>query len=298
MRSQGRSKVSADSLRRCQATPALPTAQSRVVTVPLLQKLHGKVAIITGGASGIGAFTARHFADHGALAVVIADVQDAKGKALAASIGSHRCTYVYCDVTDEDQVKSLVDSTVAQYGQLDVMYSNAGINGASAQMVLELDLSEYDKVMAVNARGMAACVKHAARAMVEKGVKGSIVCTASFVADCGTESLTDYTMSKHAVLGLVRSASVQLAPRCVRVNCVSPGMVATPLACNILKISAEELGETMTAVYAERDEPLTAKHVADAGVFLASEDSAFVTGHNLVVDGGLGTKSIAVLKQL
>ncbi|PRQ21378.1 putative oxidoreductase [Rosa chinensis] len=266
------------------------------IPVPL-QKLHGKVAIVTGAASGIGAVTARHFADHGALAVVIADVQDSKGRQVAASIGSHRCTYVHCDVTNEDQVKSLVEFTVKHYGSLDVMYSNAGITSTSAQTVLELDLSGYDRVMAVNARGMAACVKHAAGAMVEKGVKGSIVCTASFVADCGTESLTDYTMSKHAVLGLVRSASVQLAPRGVRVNCVSPGMVATPLMCDILKISAEELRETMAAVYLGRDEPLTEKHVADAVVFLACEDSAFVTGHNLVVDGGLGTKSIAVLKQ-
>ncbi|PRQ21371.1 putative oxidoreductase [Rosa chinensis] len=261
-----------------------------------LQKLHGKVAIVTGAASGIGAVTARHFADHGALAVVIADVQDAKGREVAASIGSHRCTYVHCDVTDKDQVKSLVEFTVKHYGSLDVMYSNAGIPSASAQTVLELDLSGYDRVMEVNARGMAACVKHAARAMLEKGVKGSIVCTASFLADCGSESVTDYTMSKHAVLGLVRSASLQLAPLGVRVNCVSPSFVGTPMVAETFKIGAEELKEMMAAVYIGRDGPLMEKHVADAVVFLASEDSAFVTGHNLVVDGGLGIKSLSLLK--
>ncbi|KAK9930394.1 hypothetical protein M0R45_027433 [Rubus argutus] len=111
--------------------------------------------------------------------------QDAKGREVAASIGSDRCTYIHCDVTDEEQVKSLVDSTVQLYGRLDVMYSNEGIGAASEQTVLELDLSKFDKVM------------------VEKGVRGSIVCTASFVAECGTDGKTDYTMLNHAVLGLV-----------------------------------------------------------------------------------------------
>ncbi|KAL6184685.1 hypothetical protein ACLB2K_046085 [Fragaria x ananassa] len=265
-------------------------------TMPVtLAKLHGKVAIVTGAARGIGAFTARHFADHGARVVVIADVQDSKGKEVAASIGSHRCTYVHCDVTDEDQVKSLVDSTVEQYGQLDVMFSNAGIMSASVQTVLELDLSWYDKVMAVNARGNAACVKHAARAMVGKGVRGSIVCTASFVAECGSESATDYTMSKHAVLGLVRSASVQLAARGVRVNCVSPGLVGTPLVTETFKIGEEELKEKLAAVYTGSEGPMMEKHVADAVVFLASQESAFVTGQNLVVEGGFGSKSLSTI---
>lgn len=255
-------------------------------TILPLKKLHGKVAIVTGAASGIGEVTARHFADHGARAVVIADVQDAKGREVAASIGSDRCTYIHCDVTDEEQVKSLVYSTVQLYGRLDVMFSNAGIGAASEQTVLELDLSGFDKVMAVNARGMAACVKYAARAMVEKGVRGSIVCMASFLAQCGTDGQTDYTMSKHAVLGLMRSASVQLAARGVRVNCVSPALVATPLASKSMKVGAEELRAIMAAVYPGSNGPLTEKHVADAVVFLASEDSEFISGHNLVVDGG------------
>ncbi|KAK9938217.1 hypothetical protein M0R45_014970 [Rubus argutus] len=261
-----------------------------------MKKLHGKVAIVTGAASGIGEVTARHFADHGALAVVIADVQDVKGREVAASIGSDRCTYIHCDVTDEEQVKSLVDSTVQLYGRLDVMFSNAGIGSASGQTVLELDLSGFDKVMAVNARGMAACVKYAARAMVEKGVRGSIVCTASFLAQFGTEGQTDYTMSKHAVLGLVRCASMQLSTRGVRVNCVSPGLVATPLVSKSLKVGAEELRAMMEAVYPGSTGPLTEKHVADAVVFLASEDSEFISGHNLVVDGGRGMNVIAPLK--
>nr|XP_011464615.1 PREDICTED: short-chain dehydrogenase reductase 3b-like [Fragaria vesca subsp. vesca] len=137
--------------------------------------------------------------------------------------------------------------------------------------------------MAVNVRRMAA------RAMVGKGVKGSIVCTPSVVAESGSKVNTDYSMSKHAVLGLVRSASMQLAARGVRVNCVSPGMVGTQTVAETFKIGAEEMKEMLAAVYKGRDGPLMEKHVADAVAFLASEDSAFVTGHNLVVDGGVGT---------
>ncbi|KAL6179985.1 hypothetical protein ACLB2K_046655 [Fragaria x ananassa] len=132
--------------------------------------------------------------------------------------------------------------------------------------------------------------------MVGKGVRGSIVCTASIVAECGGESATDYTMSKHAVLGLVRSSSMQLAARGVRVNCVSPGLVGTPLVTENFKMGEEELKEMLAAVYTGSEGPLMEKHVADAVVFLASEESAFVTGHNLVVEGGFGTRSLSVLK--
>lgn len=189
---------------------------------PGKKKLDGKVAIVTGGASGIGEVTARHFADHGALAVVIADIQDEKGKNVAASIGLNRCTFIRCDVTDEPQVKSLVESTVQIYGHLDIMFSNAGIFSTCDQDILEFDLWAADRLFAINVRGMAAVVKHAARAMVEGGVKGSIVCTASVGATMGNPQFIDYVMSKHAVLGLMRSASIQLGAYGIRVNCVSP----------------------------------------------------------------------------
>ena len=132
-----------------------------------MNKLQGKVAIIT-GASGTGEATAHQFATHGARAIVIADVQGEKGQRVAASIGSNICTYIYCDVSDEEQVKNLVDSTVKAHRSLDIIFSNAGIGRATLtcdQTMLDMDLSTYDKLMAVNARGMAACVKHAAKAM-------------------------------------------------------------------------------------------------------------------------------------
>ncbi|KAJ7945964.1 Short-chain dehydrogenase/reductase [Quillaja saponaria] len=250
------------------------------------KKLQGKVAVISGGASGIGEATARLFADHGARVVVIADIQDELGHQVAASIGIQRCTYMHCDVADELQVKALVESTVQNYGQLDIMFSNAGILSPSDQTVLDLDFSEFDRLISINLRGMVACVKHAAQVMLEKRVRGSIVCTASVAASHGGRKGTDYTMSKHAVVGLMRSASVQLAEHGIRVNCVSPNALATPLTCHAHGMSVEELEKLYSHYSRLKGVTLNKKHVADAVLFLACNDSEFVTGHDLVVDGG------------
>jgi NAD(P)-dependent dehydrogenase (short-subunit alcohol dehydrogenase family) len=246
-------------------------------------KLQGKVAIITGGASGIGVATARLFAQHGARMVVIADIQDQLGHQVAESIGIDKCSYVLCDVADEDQVKNMVESTVQKHGQLDIMFSNAGILSGSDQTVLELDFSEFDKLFATNVRGMALCVKHAARVMVEKRVRGSIICTGSVAASHGGKRLTDYCMSKHAVLGLVRSASVQLGVHGIRVNCVSPNGVATPLTSKASGKSIDELEKKYEANARLKGIALNVKHVADAVLFLTCNE--FVSGHDLLVDG-------------
>lgn len=248
------------------------------------KKLEGKVAIITGGAGGIGEATARQFINHSARAVIIADVQDQKGQQLAKSIHPDRCIYAHCDVSDEEQIKSLIETTVETYGQLDIMFSNAGLICAD-QTILDLDFSKFDNIFSVNVRGMAACVKHAARAMVEKNVKGSIICTASAVGRVGTEQFTDYTMSKHAVVGLMRCASKQLGACGIRVNSVSPWVVGTPMLSGLLGVGSEEVEKTFEKSY-YLDGVLKAKHVADAVSFLASDESEFVTGHDLVVDGG------------
>jgi NAD(P)-dependent dehydrogenase (short-subunit alcohol dehydrogenase family) len=249
-------------------------------------KLAGKVAIITGGASGIGEATARLFAEHGALIVVIADIQDELGHQVATSIGQHKCSYMHCDVTDEEQVKSLVEWTVKNFGRLDIMFSNAGILGSSDQTILNLDLSGFDRLFAINARGMATCVKHAARVMVEHRLRGSIVCTASVAASNGGRRRTDYHMSKHAVLGLVRSASMQLGVHGIRVNCVSPYGVVTPMTLHEHRKGVEELENMYETNMSLKGAALTAKHVADAVLFLACNDSEMVTGHDLLVDGG------------
>lgn len=259
---------------------------SNTTTKSPKNKLEGKVAIVTGGASGIGEATARLFADHGAAMVVIADIQDELGRQVAESIGACRCTYSRCDVTDEEEVKSTVESTVRNYGQLDIMFCNAGIGSRSEQTVLDLDLSEFDRLMAINARGVAVCVKQAARAMVERRVRGSIVCTASVAATLGVKKWTDYCVSKHALLGLVRSASLQLGEHGIRVNCVSPSGVATPLSCAANGMEAAELEKLYEKFSSLKGVVLKTRHVADAVLFLACEESEFVTGHNLEVHGG------------
>ena len=205
----------------------MPVIAKFAMTDSSNKKLQGKVAIITGGASGIGEATAHLFAQHGARMVVIADIQDQLGHQVAISIGIDKCQYVHCDVSDEDQVKNMVESTVQKHGQLDIMFSNAGTASSSDQTILELDISGFDKVIKLNARGMALCVKHAARVMVERRVRGSIICTGSVAASNGGYKGTDYCMSKHAVLGLVRSATLQLGEYGIRVNGVSPNALAT-----------------------------------------------------------------------
>ncbi|CAN1266047.1 (+)-cis,trans-nepetalactol synthase NEPS2 [Linum perenne] len=240
-----------------------------------MNKLQGKVAIITGGASGIGEETARLFADHGAKMDLAQNV--------AASIGPNKCTYKRCDVTSEDQVKSLVDYTVNTFGHLDVMFSNAGvITTTCPQSVIDLDLAAMDATFAVNVKGNAACVKHAARVMVAVA-GGSIVCTASVAGSIGGRRMTDYFMSKHAVVGLVRSASLQLGEHGIMVNCVSPYVVSTPMAS---EMTAESVESSFAANMCLKGAALRARNVADAVLFLACGDSDLITGLDLVVDGG------------
>ncbi|KAF9587405.1 hypothetical protein IFM89_002045 [Coptis chinensis] len=211
------------------------------------KRLEGKVAIITGGASGIGEATARLFANEGAHMVVIADIQDQIGQSVASSIGLHRCAYMHCDVSDEGQVEFMVDSTVQSYGRLDIMFSNAGMVNHN-QTILDFDLALMGRLFAVNVCGMAECVKHAARAMVEGGVRsGSIVCTASVAACMGSEDRHDYTMSKHGVLGLVRSASCELGKYGIRVNCVSPGAVGTPMVLDAFGMDQESVEKAFSS---------------------------------------------------
>ncbi|KAI3985987.1 hypothetical protein MKX01_039069 [Papaver californicum] len=247
------------------------------------KKLEGKVVIITGGANGIGEATTRLFPHHNPRMIVIADIQDKLGQDVVTSVVSQICSYIHCDVTDELQVKSMVDSTVKRYGRLDIMFSNTGIVNFNQQTILDLDLSAYDHLMAINTRGMLACVKHSMRAMVDGGSKGSIVCTTSIAASLALGGYVDYKMSKHAVLGLMRSAcrnynrnTVQLDKYGVRLNFVSLSALRTPMTCKAY------------GTYVEGGDGLALKenHVGNAVLFLASNDSAFITGHDLVVDGG------------
>lgn len=259
------------------------------------QRLAGKVAVITGGASGIGKATAAEFVRNGAR-VVIADVQDDLGHALAAELGPDAACYKRCDVGDEAQVAAAVDLAVARHGQLDVMFNNAGTTGSVGRPPLSaVDLANFDRVIATNARGALAGLKHAARVMVPRR-HGSIICTASVTGVVGGMATPAYEASKAAILGLVRSVAAEMARSGIRVNAVSPGTIMTPMALKTLGSwfpgrSDEEVRQMVEVDMDGR--VLEVEDVARAAVYLASDDAKYVNGHNLVVDGGFTVSTSA-----
>ncbi|XP_077218660.1 short-chain dehydrogenase reductase 3b-like [Tasmannia lanceolata] len=237
-------------------------------------RLEGKVAIITGAASGIGEAAARLFAENGAL-VVIADIQDELGAQVVASIGPQKSCYRHCDVRDEKQVQETVDYALETYGSLDILFSNAGIIGPLGG-ILDLDMGEFDKTMAVNMRGAVIAIKHAGRAMV------ATASVTGCVAGAGPHS---YTISKHALVGLVRTASCEFGKHGIRVNCISPFALATPMG-DSANMEKSEVEAMCCAASNLKGIVLRPTHLAEAALFLASDESAFISGHNLTVDGG------------
>ncbi|RCV30974.1 hypothetical protein SEVIR_6G144100v4 [Setaria viridis] len=264
------------------------------------QRLAGKVAVITGGASGIGKATATEFVKNGAK-VVIADVQDDLGHAVAAELGPDAACYTRCDVTDEAQVAAAVDLAVARHGQLDVMFNNAGIGGNPVPPPLgATDLADFDQVMATNARGVLAGIKHAARVMVPRR-SGSIICTSSVAGVVGLGSMGNlaYSTSKAAVLGMVRTVAAEMARSGVRVNAISPGAIPTPLALKTFAVwfpgkSAEEVRRIIEEEVNLMDGVvLEEEDIARAALYLASDEAKYVSGHNLIVDGGFAVTGSA-----
>ncbi|KAK9755867.1 hypothetical protein RND81_01G056300 [Saponaria officinalis] len=245
-----------------------------------MHRLEGKVAIITGGASGIGEYTAKLFTQHGAK-VMIADIQDDLGQTLAQQLGP-TSTFIHCDVTNEAHVQNAVAQTMARFGKLDIMYNNAGIVDPLKSNITDYSLSEFEKVIRVNLIGPLLGTKHAARVMIP-AQKGSIITTASTSSILGGGAPYGYTSSKHGVVGLMKTAAVELGQYGVRVNCVSPHLISTPLAKDFLKIEEEEFSKFYSNM---KGKQCKVDDIANGALFLASDDAKFISGHNLIVDGG------------
>lgn len=253
-------------------------------------RLSGKVAIITGGASGMGAATVRRFVSEGAQ-VVIADLQQAPGEALAASLGS---AAVFCrtDVGREAEVRAMIDLAVQRFGGLDILFNNAGFGGVAGP----IDQTDMGEAYAITVAGLLTGpilgIKHAVAPMRARG-GGSIISTASVAGLRGGMGPHVYSAIKAAVLGLTRSVAVELSIDHIRVNAICPGGIVTPIFLGGRKLKAGanvSLEETLRPAFAQMQpipragEPLD---IANAALFLASDESSFITGQELVVDGGL-----------
>lgn len=247
-------------------------------------RLSGKVTVITGGASGIGEATAKRFVAEGA-SVVIADVQDALGQAVADGLGD-AARYVHCDVTDEDQVSAAVDLAVATWGRLDVMFNNAGIVGAVGP-IAETAGDAWRKTLDVLLNSVFYGTKHAARVMIPQG-SGSIIATTSIAGVIGGLGPHGYTAAKTAIVGFTKSVASELNQYTIRVNAIAPGTIPTALTAQALGGDRDDLAAV--AEHARRTNGMgiasDPMDIANAALYLASDEARLVNGHTLVVDAG------------
>ena len=249
--------------------------------------LEGKVAVITGGASGMGRATALRFLDEGA-SVVFGDLNEQTASetvALAEDAGHEkRVRFIRTDVAEEDNVVAMIALAVEEFGRLDVVFNNAGLGGAFGP-ISDIEVEDWDYTFGVLTRGPFLGIKHGARVMIEQG-GGSIINTASVAGLSGGSGPQAYSASKAALVNLTMTTAVELAKHMIRVNAICPGGIATPLLAMGRGIDTETLATGLSQL---QPLPIAGRpeHIAGAALFLASDDSAFVTGHALVVDGGL-----------
>ncbi|KAK3007601.1 hypothetical protein RJ639_013995 [Escallonia herrerae] len=254
-----------------------------------MKRLLGKVALVTGGATGIGESIVRLFLRHGAKVCVV-DIQDDLGQHLCETLGGETC-FFHCDVSVEQDVRHAVNFTIDKFGTLDIMVNNAGLAGPPCPDIRDADLSLFEKVFDVNVKGTFIGMKHAARIMIPLK-KGSIISICSVASALGGLGPHAYTGSKHAVLGLTKNVAAELGFHGIRVNCISPYAVATPLA--LAHLPEEARTEDAMAGFRAfvgknanlQGVELTVEDVANAALFFASDESKYISGTNLMVDGG------------
>ncbi len=243
----------------------------------------GQVALVTGASSGMGLATARAFAEQGA-SVALADINEDALRVATDDLtaAGHHVLGVVCDVSDEDQVAALVERTVASFGRLDMAFNNAGIMIPPSDAADE-PADNFDRVNAINLRGVWACMKHELRQMREQG-SGAIVNCSSLGGLVGLPGRASYHASKHGVLGLTKSAALEYAPRGIRINAVCPGTIDTPMVADMLAKGELDMAEAV------RNQPIgrlgTADEVAAAVLWLCSPAASFIVGVALPVDGG------------
>jgi NAD(P)-dependent dehydrogenase (short-subunit alcohol dehydrogenase family) len=252
-------------------------------------RLADKVAVVTGGCSGIGRATVRRFAEEDAR-VVVADLQDDVGEELAAEVGGH---FVHCDVSAQDDVDHLFATARERYGRVDIAFNNAGVSPPEDESIIETDLDVWRRVQDVNLTSVYLCCKAVIPIMLEQG-GGSVVNTASFVAVLGSAtSQISYSASKGGVLSMTRELGVQFARQGVRVNALCPGPVNTPLLQELFATDPERAARRLVHVPMGRfGEP---EEMANAVLFLASDESSFITASTFLVDGGISAAYVTPL---
>jgi NAD(P)-dependent dehydrogenase (short-subunit alcohol dehydrogenase family) len=247
-------------------------------------KLDGKVAVVTGAASGLGRASAMRFAGEGA-AVVIADLNQDGGEAAVRDCRENggRAVFQKADVSDEAQVKASIDRAVAEFGRLDITFNNAGLGGALGP-IEEISLENWDRTFAVLLRSVFLGIKHSVARMRAAG-GGSIISTASIAGMSGSFRLHAYSAAKAAVINLTRTAALELGKDKIRVNCICPGVISTPLNYSWFPGGKEAL-EPVLAKAQALGRAGQAEDIANMALFLASEEASWVTGVAMVVDGG------------
>jgi xanthoxin dehydrogenase len=258
------------------------------------KRLEGKVAVITGAASGIGAATAKTFVEHGAR-VVLGDIQDEAGEGLAAALGgASQAIFRHCNVTEEAEVQALVEAAVSEFGQIDVIFNCAGIVGAVGPMSTT-PAEEWKLTIDIMINGVFYGMKHASRYMKEAG-SGSIISMSSTAGVMGGLGPHAYAAAKHAVVGMTKNLAAEVGGFGVRVNCIAPAGMATPMVADVMTGDHHNLEETIATLAALS--PLKgraglAQDVANAALWLASDESGYTSGLTLTVDAGATTGSTA-----